>query len=239
MLSGKDTTAHAAGCKIFGFASPLYSIATYFFGREVSAGAGKDLPGCRAFLQAVGQYGRGALNEAYPMTPARATFVELVRNLGTYENFGKHNVNWSDYGRNDAIWLDAALKSVEEYLVENPAARVGITNCRFENERAALKAAGWQGWHCLTSSAAWNARLLAAKLTAQSPQVLDLSERLAASLDGGVIKEISARKTGPMLRVVWCDTTPPPSPRIHTVASFLRLLNVVAPAAQTITNDDF
>lgn len=236
---GKDTTATAAGCRIFGFSEPLYAIATHFFGRPFSSSDGKDLSGARAFLQAVGNIGRGEITEAYPLTLARALLEDAIRAKGIYGEFGKLGVDWSTFGRSQTIWLDACIVRVDEYLAENPGARVAITNVRFEHERAALKTAGWSGWHCMASPATWAARLQKSKLTPQSPQVNDVSEKLAAALDGGVVKELSARKAGTKLRVIWTDEIAPcPSNRLHTTASFLQLLNV-APAPAAISTDDF
>lgn len=236
---GKDTVATAAGCTIFGFADPMYAIATHFFKREFSSSAGKDLPGARAFLQAVGAIGRGVISEAYPLTPARASLEAGVRAAGLAGELCP-GVDWGSYGSNNEIWLNAAILRVDAFLVENPGARVAITNVRFENERAALKAAGWSGWHCFCSPQTWSARLAKSKLTPQSPQINEITEKFAAELDAGLTKELSARRAGQKLRVIWTDELVQcPSNRLHTVESFLQLLNVQPPKSAYVATDDF
>lgn len=238
---GKDYLANAAGLKVFGVADPLYAIAEYFFGVTINSAEGKGLHGARAFLQAVGQIGRGVISEQYPLTPARANLIEVCRRLGAAGEFGgRHGVDWESFGRNNNIWLDAGVCRVDFHLAEHPDARVAITNVRFDHEFKALQSAGWAHFHVMLGSKTWIMRLAKLGLTPDSPQLKDVSERLASNFNAGVVKQLSAQKQGPMLRVVWCDeNSAPPWPRVHTVQSFLKHVGVAAQHVAAIINDEF
>lgn len=221
LKSGKDTSANAAGATVFGFADPLYAIASHFFKTTITATEGKDLPGIREFLQAAGQWGRGVINEQYPLTPDRALFCEQIRETAQWFQFPQ--VDWSTFGNNPDIWLNACIARANEHLVAFPEARVAITNCRFENEFKRLQAEGFQHWHCMCGAKTRTERLAQSKLTPESPAVKDLSEHLAIKLDASVIKLLSAQKQGPQLRAIWSDKqTPKPSERLHSTESFLQ-----------------
>lgn len=221
LQSGKDTSANAAGATIFGFADPIYRITSHLFKMSVTASEGKDLPGMREFLQTIGQWGRGVVNEQYPITPVRALFCQQI--CAQAENFGFFpEVAWNTFGSNPDIWLNACIARADEYLVANPGARVAITNVRFENEFKRLQAEDFQHWHCMCSAKTWTERLAQSKLTPESPAVKDLSEQLAIKLDASVIKLLSAQKLGPQLRAIWSDKqAPKPSERLHSTESFL------------------
>lgn len=222
LKSGKDYAAKASGAVIFGFADPLYAIATHFFGVTVNASEGKDIPGVRAFLQQVGQWGRAAVTEQYPLTVGRALFSQAVREAGAAGKLGHPEVEWDTYGKNPDIWLNACIFRADLYLNAHPNARVAITNCRFENEFKRLTEEKFQHWHCMCGPKTWATRLAESKLTPESPAVKDLSEQLAVKLDQNVIKQVSAIKAGPMLRAIWSDTGIKPNPRLHSIQSFLQ-----------------
>lgn len=226
LKAGKDFVAAAAGAKIFGFADPLYQLASELYGIEVTSTQNKDVPGMREMLQQIGQWGRNEINAKYPLTPARACFVRLVRFVGPSLN-SEFLVDWADYGRNKNIWCDAVMRRVGHFHSANPEARVAITNARFQNEFMALKEAGYRHLHIMCSATTWQARLAKSGLTPDSPQVKDLSEAMAASFDADVTKRLSAQRTGSRLAVVWNDPSAPPiSTRLHTLDSFLKSLGV-------------
>lgn len=215
LMSGKDYVSERAGLKVFSIASPLYALQKLFFGTD-----DKTLPGAREFLQTAGQIGRGELSAALPLSIERANFIALVREYASRlpEDF---SVDWPAYGRHENLWLDAMLLRVKKYLVENPGARVAVTNARFSNELARLTTEGFTHFHCMCSALVWSARLQKASLSPESPACKDVSEQLAASLDQNVIKTLSKAKNGPKLRCVWSDEKmSPPSGRLLTVAEF-------------------
>lgn len=221
---GKDYVAAAAGAKIFGFADPLYQLATYCYGIEVTANQNKDVPGMREMLQILGQWGRGTLNVKYPVTPARAVFVSWVRSLSA-SIAPESLVDWADYGRNENIWLDACLRRVAIYREANPGVRVAITNARFKNEIEVLKSTGWRHFHVMCSPNTWQTRLAKTGLTMESPTVRDISETTAMQMDSDVTQRISSNRTGKKLAVIWNDTLVPAiSERLHTLDSFVKSL---------------
>lgn len=220
LKSGKDFASAAAGAKIFGFADPIYALARHFFKIPVSS-AEKTAPGIREFLQTVGQWGRGHIDEAYPLTVHRAIFVELVRDPRFAGRVEFPEVAWDTFGNNPSIWLDACVARAEAFQAANPGARVAVTNCRFEIEFTRLQSLGWQHWHSVCSNKTWAARLAKSGLTPDSSTVKDTSERLAAGLDASVIKQVSEHPHGPKLRAIWSDTEKSPSGRLHSVESFV------------------
>jgi hypothetical protein len=229
LKSGKDHVAKAAGATIFGFADPLYAIAAHFFNLPVNANEGKDAPGMRAFLQTAGQWGRAVVSEQYPLTPARALFVKAVREAADSGKLGCPEVEWIAYGVNPDIWLNACIFRAELYINANPGKRVAITNCRFVNEFQRLQEEGFEHYHCMCGSKTWAARLAESKLTLESPSVRDTSEQLAAKLDQSVIQQLSAQKSGAMLKAIWSDPrAPKPSARLHSVDSFLQTIGGAA-----------
>lgn len=220
---GKDHVAAATGAKIFGFADPLYYLVKHFFGVDVTATANKNLPGVRACLQTFGQWGRGEMTEQYPLTAARACFVTMIRSLAGADildsSFG---VDWAAYGSDKNVWLNACVARVNAYRIENPGARVAITNVRFENEFKALQEQGWIHFHVMCSPAVWKDRLAKRGLAIDSPALKDLSERLAAFLDQDVTKKISGSKGGHRLHAIWNDDTKCPSNRLYTLNQVLQ-----------------
>lgn len=218
---GKDYNAAAAQYPVQGFAEPIYQLATHFFGVQVDANNGKDLPGMRVFLQAVGQYGRGEVSATYPYSPVRAMFLTMIRSMAE-AGVLPAGTDWKQFGTSDNFWVDALLGRTKDLQ------RFAITNCRFPNEFDRLKKSGFSHFHCICSSKTWAERLAKKGLTADSPAVKDVSEQMAAQLDAQVIKTLSQQKTGPKLRVIWSDQNVlPPSPRLLTVDEFV---NAAKPA---------
>lgn len=214
--AGKDYIAEQTGANIFGFADPIYHLAEYFFGITVNSKTGKDIPGVRQFLQVAGAWGRAEVTEQYPLTPARACFVSMIRSLGEANRFDpKHEVDWSSYGRNKDIWLNATNARVEDFLAKNPGVRVAITNVRFQNEYKKMQELGWSHIHIMCAP---ETRLKRVTVGAGSK---DVSEQLAAFLNHDATRQISAQPQGAKLRVIWNDSVPAPSPRLYTVPEFL------------------
>lgn len=222
--AGKDWIAEQTGATIFGFAEPLYHLAEYFFGVTVNNKQGKDLPGVRAFLQAAGQWGRAEVTEQYPLTPARACFISMIRSLGEAGRFdAKYEVDWASYGKDKDIWLSATNFRVAKYLEANPAARVAITNVRFKNEFQKLKELGWSHTHVMCSP---ETRAKRVKVLGDAK---DVSEALANHLNNDAMRVISAHPTGTKLNCVWNDSASRPSNRLYSVDEFLQGINT-APA---------
>jgi hypothetical protein len=225
---GKDHMAGVAGLPIEGLARPLYALANLFFAASVDANGNKDaLPGMRAFLQTVGQWGRGTINAQYPVSPARAAFIGMIRSLaGTLP--GNLGVDWASFGINENIWLDAALVRIAAAGPE----RISITNVRFANEFAQLTKLGWTNFHVITTPAERIERLAKRGLTPESPVLKDTSEQLSRALDNQVIKQLSTVRNGAKMRVIWNSAAPCPSTRLWTLAEWTAANAAGSPIAE-------
>lgn len=227
---GKDYVAEQVGAPIFGFADPIYAIATYLFGVEVTSTKNKDLPGMRTLLQQTGQWGRNDIDDKYPYTVERATFCLMIRSLGTagvIDPEGKWKVDWKNFGLDPLIWTTSMLARVNEYFTKTASNRVSNTNVRFKHEYGALIENNWEHYHVMCSPQTWAQRLSSKKLTPESPQIRDKSEHMAAALNQNVTKLISREPRGKMLKVIWNDTNvAPPSPRILTLAQFCERVSI-------------
>jgi len=223
---GKDYIAAQAGAKVFGFADPLYSVASYLFGVEVTATQNKDLPGMRAFLQYLGQWGRGEVNVLYPYTPARAVFVQMIRSLGVHSGSSAFcpSVDWASFGIDKDIWIKACATRIEGVLEHDAAVRrVAITNARFENELKYFRdGKNFDHYHVMCSPETWTERLAKKNLKPESKELSDVSEQLAIHLDRDVAAKIKAKPVGPKLKVIWNDRRPCPSARLYTLNEFLQ-----------------
>jgi hypothetical protein len=227
---GKDYCAKAVGATIVGFAEPIYYLAKRFLGVGVTADANKDIPGMRAFLQAMGNWGRGTINEKYPVTPARALFVDRIHRLAESGSLPEeYFVEWEKFGEDESLWLNAALARVASQ--SSSEARLAFTQVRFKNEFTTLQAEGYTHFHVMTSSKSWLERLAKRNLKPDAPALKDTTEQFAAALDQSVIKQISAHKTGPKLHCLWSDSSPPPSTRLWTLAEFCAACSVALPAS--------
>ncbi len=223
---GKDYVAAQTGSSIFGFADPLYYLATFFFGVNVTSTLNKDLPGMRKFLQEVGQTGRAAFDAQYPFSMERASFIQLIRSLGNNSNGEsvfdpRLKVNWNDFGINPMIWVNSMTARCQAFLDENPESRVATTNVRFDPEFKTLSEAGWEHWHVVCSPNTWMKRLASKKIDPKSPVLNDTSEKMAQALNHRVQKILSTERIGKKLKVIWNDDeVANPSPRFWSTAEF-------------------
>jgi hypothetical protein len=195
LMAGKDHVLTTLGYQIFGLADPLYRLQEHFF-----PGTDKATPGARAFLQTIGQWGRGQVDLKYPLSTERAAFVAMIRAFGARGELGTL-VNWEDYGRDENIWLDCLLRRTRSTDFPLQA----VSNVRFENEASFLTADGWQSFHVFCSPQTWEKRLKAKGLTPKSPEVSDFSEQYAIAMDNAVRKAFTSQPRGPKLRAIWND----------------------------------
>lgn len=223
LKAGKDHVAAAAGATTLGLADPLYRIREVFFGKVQ-----KDQFGARSFLQTIGQWGRGTVDDKYPLSPARAAFSQMVRDMGGAGAFGFSDVSWKSFGFDENLWLDALLKRIEKYTQQpgNEDARIAVTNIRFKNEVDALTAVGFTHWHVMCGPETWNARLKAAGLDPKSPALDDLSEKMAQNLSAQAM-QASRRAPTRKLRAIWNDERQPaPSQAFFSLDEFLKELSL-------------
>lgn len=237
LAAGKDYVAEKVEAKIIGFADPMYAIASFLCGVEVTSTKNKDLPGMRDFLQKVGQWGKHVVKETYPYTAERVVLVQLIRALGQRKTFGFPDVDWAQFGLDPDLWIKATSKRIEAFRAETPGKRVAITNARFENEIKFFRAIPeWDHWHVMCSPETWAERLATKKLTPQSKEVNDYSEQIAIALDRDVYAKIKKQPQGNMLRVIWNDHRPAPSRRLYTLPKFLQEV-AIAEAVPEIKTD--
>jgi hypothetical protein len=216
MKVGKDYCATAAQARAFGLAEPLYALLKAFFGID-----NKDAYGAREFLQTLGQWGRGLVTADYPITAERAALTALIRASKTLPP--ELCVEWSKFGFDADIWINALLKRSEPIISKEPDRRYAVTNVRFDNELKALQGAGWEHWHVMCSDETRNARLRQAGLDPAGNAQRDASEHIARAFDASVVKNIKTKQRGSMLRCIWSDDRVPcPSARIYTVDQWLQ-----------------
>lgn len=230
LFAGKDHCADQAVFTKVGLADPIYAVVSKMTGIEITSSKNKDVPGVRALLQAVGQYGRGTVSAQYPWTLSRIMFLDYVKQVFP-------ELIAEGYGQRDDFWITKFMETVEAL---GAGARVACTNVRFKNEFDSLKKERFEHWHVMTSPAEWNARLLAKGMTAQSKELADVSEDFAKAID----REIAAKvkQPGGKLRCIWNSNTPSPSPRLYSVAEFVARVSaapaaVSAPAADVFTGE--
>lgn len=236
---GKDFVANKIGAKIFGFSDPMYLVASYLTGVEVTSNKNKDLPGMRDLLQKIGQWGKNDVNDKYPYTPARAVFCYVVRSLGIRGAFDT-SVDWEKFGVDPDLWLKACEKRINAFIAaQGNTGRVAITNARFKNELEHFRARSeWDHWHVMCSAETWQERLAKKGLTPESKELQDMSEKLALALNRDVINKLNARTSNNKLRVIWNDTRPSPSLRLYTTAQFLQELSNTDTAPDVSISDE-
>lgn len=234
LATGKDFIADQMGAEIFGFADPIYYLASHFFGITVDRNTGKDLPGMRAWLQTVGQWGRNHVDAETPYTPARSIFISLIRSLAAHNALTQaYSVEWDKFGSDTMLWTNGVVRRADAFAKEHPGKRIATTNVRFEHEFKVLREGGWTHYHVLCSSQTWAKRLAAKKLTPQSKELTNVSEHLSMHLDKDVAAKL--KQPGNKMRVIWNDEfVSPPSPRLHTVASFLQEIAIAEAPVPTL-----
>ena len=138
---GKDYVAERLGARVLGFADPLYELASELYpGLD---GKDKTKPGVRALLQQLGQYGRGTVNDRYPLTAERALLCSVLRLSKPNSSNSEAGlfVKWSEFGINENLWVDALLRRAKS--IEGTDRLVVVTNLRFDNEIEALRKDGF------------------------------------------------------------------------------------------------
>lgn len=124
--AGKDFVADRLSIPKHNLARPFYWLINNLIGNTV-----KGNPGMRRTMQEIGQWGRGIINEQYPVTTARISFVNMVRKLEGWESYGEKMDFWAhklcqspeildltkDLVVTDCRYLDDS-KAIEKYNVE-------------------------------------------------------------------------------------------------------------------------
>lgn len=210
MCSGKDFSAIKASYHCVSIAEPLYRLASHYMGTS-----DKKIPEVRAFMQALGSWGRG---EAGPNSAAGRTREEIsaeVRTRGA-EITGLSSVEWEKFGTKKEFWLASAASVARKMAADGE--KVSITNARFPEELEELKRQGFMHVHVVCSEAA---RLSRAGRSYNPLIDEDTTEKMAIGFNEK-ISESGPAALSPSV-VVWSDDAPRPHRDMLTVQSFVRL----------------
>lgn len=223
MFAGKDYVAAQAGLPTKGFSDPMYQLTEYFFGTT-----DKTAPGIRQFLQRLGQWGWGCLNEDCPATPERASLTHAIRTHGKEMTKDYAWVDWSEYGRRQDFWVNICLTCLglvgTRFTPDEPGSlfpcrqpkAVAITNARFMHELKPCRSAGFNHYHIRCTEETRRERMEMRGYKFNENADNDVSEQLAKQFDSDL----------PDNTVVWNDTRPAPTGRSYlTVDRFVGLIN--------------
>jgi len=215
---GLSEVAKAIGAQEFAISAPIIALARHFFPNLDGKTAGAE-----NFLSTIKAFGSAEFSANYPASPARATFVVMVRTLGRQKLLPMSDViNWDRFGFDEGFWIDSALAQA----VANGSARSVITGIASEYEYKFFVANGFQHWH------------VTARTGIKSGSGGPAADKLNTTLDNDVTKKISQQREGKKLRVIWNDTTNPISNRLWLLSEFVTACGGSIPSALSETNLD-
>jgi hypothetical protein len=111
----------------------------YLIAKEIFGDPKKGQPGFRRFLQQTGQFGRGIVNESYPLSIERASFNRLVVEIG--QNLPDYKTDqWRNYGKDKSFWAEILL---EKYRREGDDKDIIVNDLRFECDKTLFQ---WNGF---------------------------------------------------------------------------------------------
>lgn len=199
-----------AGYECVSIAEPLYRLASFYLGTK-----DKKIPEVRAFMQALGAWGRGETGPDSAGTLSREKVFSDVRNSGA-KMTGLDAVDWENFGAKKTFWLGSAADVAEKLAGEG--VKVAITNARFPEELEELKRRGFRHIHIMCSEAARMNRTG----REYNPAIdEDSTEKMAIGLN-----EIVQEKGGKAVEggvVVWNDQGPIPHKDLISTQSFVLL----------------
>jgi hypothetical protein len=149
LATGKDWIADQMNAEIFGFADPIYYLASYFFGIQVDRNTNKDLPGMRSWLQSIGQWGRAHVDAETPYTPARSIFIALIRSLAAHGALSKdYGIEWDKFGSDQMLFLRPTPVNASRQPTRGSSqnSRRYVTAAGLTTTSCALRRHGRSGW---------------------------------------------------------------------------------------------
>lgn len=185
----------ALGAKEFSLTSSARQLASIFF-----PSAKGDSPGFQDFVDTVYAWGTGEVSTDYPATPERAVFQMLVRSIAGALPKG---TNWISFGTNPGFWTDTLVNAAKTFFEENPQTFIVFTGIPDHIALRYFQGLGFVHWH----------------VTGRPGTALAL-DPLSSTLDQEVIKTLSGARSGPKLRCIWGENSPP-MPRLWSVQEFL------------------
>lgn len=173
------------GLDIKNVPDPIYAITEFYFGTR-----DKSLPGIRSFMQKIGQWGRGLVNEEHPATPKRAALTKQVRCNGPEMMSRAENpveyreVDWDQFGRDEDFWVNVLSDRVETALNYSVSGQeqpeIGVPNARFPNEIIEMTAQGLDYYHVMCSRKTRRARVSGDLEEKESDRTEELANQLNA-----------------------------------------------------------
>jgi len=210
MCSGKDYVAIKAGYECVSIAEPLYRLASFYLGTK-----DKKIPEVRAFMQALGAWGRGEAGPESAGGHSREKVFSDVRNSGA-KMTGLDAVDWENFGTKKTFWLNSAA-DVAEKLAKS-GIKVAITNARFPEELTELKKRGFRHIHIMCTEVARMNRTG----REYNPAIdEDTTERMAINLNELVISKGGKAVEGGT--VIWNDHEPIPYKDLVSTQSFVQM----------------
>jgi hypothetical protein len=201
---GLSDTAHAIGAIEYNISAPVFKLAQKFFNESVFSDVNSiSAPGSVSFLATIKAWGAGEISAAFPITPARAIFVQMIRSLAGMADALPAGPNWKRFGSDEGFWIDACVHAANEDN-DSSGRRVVITGIASKFEYDYIRSQGYSHWHIMAR-----------------PGVGGNVDLLSGSFDNDVTKQVSVQRNGPKLRCIWKDTTPPISGRLWAVADFV------------------
>ncbi len=199
--AGKSWLAAQAGARVMELEDPLRAMATSSFG---TCAQQADLT---PFFNEVFAWGEGLVNKSYPLTGARAMFIESIRSIKDSSLFG---VPFEEFGT-AGFWSRSLIARVTKFLAEFPKEKVIVTDVFDSDQYVLLREHGFLPFHVLCNNITRTAR-------GGTATVNQLSETIERDL----IKQVSAQPNGARLWAVWCDENyAPPSGRLLTANDFI------------------
>lgn len=200
---GKDYLAtRVPGATVFNLDTPVWELI-----RKIFPDGAAD--GVLTTVQTIKAWGAGKVSTFYPISPARLVFTERARNVVHWERFGTPE-----------FWAGLAL-SPSGILFHTASSRI-VTGIETLAELNAFLAAGYAHYHCVCSATSYATR----------PKRPGADDSLSTIFDQQVTREISNNRGGRVLRCVWSDNAPAPSPRLLTAAAWGK--EILSSAEKTI-----
>jgi len=190
----------AIGAINFNVTQPAYELSKRFFG-EAAFPSTPDIkanPGADSFIATIKAWGSGEITAAFPITPARAIFIQMIKSLATLPNALPPGVNWHKFGSGEGFWIDACVSAANAAIADlAPGGIIVITGITNKHEFEYIRAQGFTHWH-----------------STARPGIGGTVDPLSGMLDNDVTKVVSVQKNGPKLRCIWKDSTAPVSNRL-------------------------
>lgn len=203
-FTGRESSkvVETIGATEFSISGDVMRLAQFFFGNAVFSDAPiNQNPGTQNFLETIKAWGSGEISATYPITPARATFVTMIRSMSEVLPAG---ITWARFGKDEGFWIDAAVNAAKAFSEANPHSRVVVTGVSSMSEFKYFQALGFRHWHIMTASI---------------PGAVE--NKLLTGLNNSVTTQISQTRQGNRLHCVWVGPAMPSTNRLWPLKAFV------------------